>query len=88
MIYVRPLLSIDFDIHEEFVHHCSCFSVLETFMRHDVAPMAGRISNGEKNGLSQRASVSQCLSAPNPPMDGIIGVLQQVGTGGSMKLVA
>jgi hypothetical protein len=50
--------------------------------------MAGRISNGEKNGLSQRASVSQRLSAPNPPMDWIIGVLQQVGTGGSMKLVA
>ena len=88
MIDVRALLPIDLDVDEERVHDRRSVKVLEALMRHDMAPMAGRIADGEQNGLVQRARFLQGLGAPHPPMHGIIGVLQQIGACGPTQLIA
>ena len=47
LVDVRTLLAIDFDIDEKLIHDRGGGVVLETFMCHDVAPMAGRIADRE-----------------------------------------
>ena len=41
LVEIWPLLPVDFDVHERVVHHCRGGRILEGFVRHDVAPMAG-----------------------------------------------
>src|SRR5579862_10038204 len=52
--------------------------VLERFAFHHVAPMARRISDGQKNRLVVLLGSGECLFAPRIPVHGIAGVLQQV----------
>ena len=49
MIDIGALLPIDLDVHEKLVHRGRRCFVLETFMRHHMAPMAGGISDREQN---------------------------------------
>src|SRR4051794_22332220 len=44
-IDVRALFAIDFDVHEIPIHDRGGFFVLERFVSHDVAPMAGRVTD-------------------------------------------
>jgi hypothetical protein len=46
LIDVGALLAIDLNVHEKFIHHGGSRPILETFVRHDVAPMAGCITDG------------------------------------------
>jgi hypothetical protein len=60
LVDVGPLLAIHLDIDEEPVHDVGNFGFLEAFMRHDVAPVAGRVADGqeyrpvERLGLGER----------------------------------
>ena len=76
LVEVGPFLAIDFDVDEVRVHRGGDFGVLEAFMLHHVAPVAGAVANGEKDRPVELAGLLQRLLAPGMPIDGIIGVLQ------------
>ena len=78
LIDIRPLLAIDFDVDEELVHDPRGRVVLETFMRHDVAPVAGRIADREQDRFVGLLGFGERLRSPRPPIDRIVLVLQQI----------
>jgi len=81
MIDVGPLLAIDLDVDEARVHYCGGVGILERFMRHHVAPVAGGVADGEKDRAVAGLRLGERLQAPRAPMHGIVGVLQQIGRG-------
>ena len=50
-IQVRALFAVDLDTDVMLVHETRRFRVFEGFVGHDVTPMAGRVSDAQKNGL-------------------------------------
>src|ERR1700683_5111415 len=50
-VQIRPLFAIDLDVDEPAVHQCGGRGVFEGFVRHDVAPVAGRITPRQENRL-------------------------------------
>src|SRR5262249_3963319 len=81
LINIGPLLAIDFDIDEQFVHHARRRLVLEALMRHHMTPMTGGITNREQNWFVAAFSLRQRFGSPRPPIDQVILVLQEIGTG-------
>ena len=53
--------------------------VLEALVGHHVAPMAGRIADGQEDRLLLGRGPRPSLGAPGIPVDRIVGVLQQIG---------
>ncbi len=45
LIDVRTFLTVDLNVHEKFVHYGRSGLIVEAFVRHDVAPMAGRVAD-------------------------------------------
>src|SRR5262249_11695994 len=72
-------LAIDLDVDEQLVHHRRRRLVLEALVRHDVAPVAGRIADRQQDRLGRRLGLRQRLRTPRSPMDGIVLVLQEIG---------
>ena len=79
LVDIRPLLAIDFDVDEEFVHHTRGGVVLEALMRHDVAPMTGRIADREQDRPFALLRLGERLGSPGPPIDRVVLVLQEIG---------
>ena len=44
LIDIRAFFAVDLDVHIETVHQSRYVGVLEAFVRHDVAPMAGGVT--------------------------------------------
>ena len=61
--------------------------MLEAFMRHDVAPMAGRIADREEDRFVSVARLGERRVAPGAPMHGIVAVLLQIGAGLASQLI-
>jgi len=78
VIDVRPLLAVDLDVDEQAVHLRRRRRVLEGFMRHHVAPVAGGVADREQDRTVERHRLGQRRRAPRPPVDGIGGVLQKI----------
>ena len=78
-VEVRALLAVDLDVDERRVHHRRGRLVLERLVRHDVAPVTGRIADREQDRLVLGPRLLERLGAPRMPVDGVAGVLQQVG---------
>ena len=78
LIDVRPLLAIDFDVDEQLVHHARGGVVLKALVRHDVAPVAGRIADREQDRLVAAFGFRQRFGPPGPPVDRVVLVLQQI----------
>ena len=76
---VRALLAVDLDVDEPLVHEARDRGILERLALHDVAPVAGRVADGEEDGLVLAASPSQRLLAPGVPVDRVVLVLEEVG---------
>jgi hypothetical protein len=55
--------------------------ILETFMGHDMAPMAGRIADRQQNRAVLAFGLQEGRLVPGPPMHRIILVLKQIGAG-------
>src|SRR6478672_2450562 len=53
-----------------------------------MAPMAGRIPDGEQNRAVQLASTRKRFLAPREPVDRILGVLEEIGAGLPSESVA
>ena len=81
LIDIRPLFAIDFDIDEQLVHHARGRFILEAFVRHDMAPMAGGVADREENGSIAALGLRQRFGSPWPPIDRVVLVLQQIRTG-------
>ena len=80
-IDIRPLLPVDLDVDEQIVHDLRGRLVLEALMRHDVAPVAGRIADGEQHRFACLLRILERLCPPGPPVDRVILVLKQIRAG-------
>ena len=78
-IDIRTFLPVDFNIHEPRVHEGRDFFVLERLALHHVAPMAGGITDREKNRLLLPACFGKGFLAPGIPINRVVGVLEKVG---------
>jgi hypothetical protein len=56
-------------------------------MGHDMTPMAGRVTDGQEDWLVFVPCFLQSLLSPGIPVNGIIGVLEQIGAGLVLKFV-
>ena len=52
VIEIRPLLPVDLDVNEMFVHYLGYFIVFKGLVRHHVAPVARTVADAKKNWLS------------------------------------
>ena len=77
-VHVRPLLAIDLDVDEALVHERRRVRILEGLVRHHVAPVAGRIADREEDRLVLLPRARERLLAPRVPVDGVVGVLQEI----------
>ena len=80
-VHVGPLLAIDLDCHVMPIQVGGDLHVLERFARHDVAPMAGRITDGQQDGFVFARGAGERLVPPGVPVDRIVGVLAQIRAG-------
>ena len=76
---VRPFLAVDLDRDEVRVELRGGRGVLERLVRHDVAPVAGRVADREQHRHVAAGRLLERRVRPLPPVDGVVGVLQQVG---------
>ena len=81
LIQIGALLAVHLDVDVQLVHDARGVRVLERFMSHDVAPMTGRVADGEQYGFLLTPRFFQCLWAPGMPVHRVVSVLQQIGTG-------
>jgi len=75
---VGPFFTVDLDRHEVPVEHVGDLPALEALVLHDVAPVARRVSDREKDRLVLAAGEVKRLVAPWMPINGIVFVLEQV----------
>src|SRR5262249_52555694 len=80
LVNIGPLLAVDFDVDEQFVHDAGDLFVFEAFVRHDMAPVAGCVAYREQNRLVALLGLSERVRTPGPPVDRIGLVLQQIRT--------
>ena len=80
MVKVRSLLPVYLNIHKMMVHDGSCLRIFKTFPFHDMAPVAGGISDTYQHGLVFLSGFLDSFISPGIPVDRVVGVLEQVGT--------
>src|SRR5262245_19897359 len=81
LVDVWTLLAIDLDVDEVLVHHAGDLGILERLVLHHVAPVARRVADREEHGLVLGPGLRECLVAPGIPVDGVVGMLEQIGAG-------
>ena len=77
-IHIGTLLPVNFDWNKGAVEHCRYFLRFEGFMRHDMAPVAGGITDAQKNGLVLPFGFFQRGSPPRTPVHRIFRMLKQI----------
>src|SRR6266849_5140019 len=80
LVDVGPLLAINFDVDEQLVHDGGDLFVFEAFVCHDMAPVAGCVTNREQDRLVALLGLAERVRTPGPPVDRIGLVLQQIWT--------
>ena len=80
VVYFRPLLPVELDVHEARVHESRHPRVLEGFAGHDMAPVARGVADGEEDRLVFCVRPAEGLLAPGIPVDRVVGMLEKVGT--------
>ena len=87
LVEVGAFLAVDLDGDKIAVEGGGDFCVLERFVLHHVAPVAGRVADAEKDQLVFGARLGQRSFAPRIPIDRVFGMLQQIGAGFCRKAV-
>jgi hypothetical protein len=87
LVDVGPLLAVDFDVDEQVVHHGRGAGVLKALVRHDVAPVAGRVTDRQQDRLAGPLRLAERVRSPGPPGYGIVLVLQKIRAGLLRKAV-
>ena len=75
---VGAFLAVHLDADEMFIQKFGHGFVLKRFAFHDVAPMAGRVTDAEKNGFVFRARLFEGFIAPGKPIDRVMLMLEEV----------
>ncbi len=78
-VEVGTLLAVHLHVHEQLVHEGGRGLVLERLVGHDVAPVAGRITDREQDRLALGACLLESLGSPRIPVHRVAGVLEEVG---------
>ncbi len=81
LVDLRPLLAVDLDRHEVLVEHLGGGRIGKALRRHDVTPMAGGVADREVHRHVAALRVLERLWYPRPPVDGIVGMLTEIGAG-------
>ncbi len=76
---VGALLPIHLHVDEEAVQQLGGGRVLEGLVGHDVAPVTGRVADGDQEGPVLVAGLGEGLLAPRIPVDRVLGVLAEIG---------
>jgi hypothetical protein len=79
LVDVRPLFPVNFYADECLIHQSGDSLVLKGLLGHDMAPVAGGVAHGEKDGLVFPFRCSEGFFAPGVPVHGVKGVLEEVG---------
>ena len=87
-VNVGALLLIHFDGHEVWVQNTGNFRVLKALMGHHMAPVAGAVTDAQKDGLVLRPGFGKGLLAPGIPVHRVFGVLEQVRAGLMFQMIA
>ena len=86
-VNVGAFFAVNLDIDEVGVHESGGLRIFEAFMRHDMAPMAGGITDREQHRAAGIARLGEGALAPGHPVNRIIAVLQKIGAGLIAELV-
>ena len=86
-IQVRTLLAINLDVHEQFVHERRGCLILEGLVRHDVAPVARRVTDAQQDRLPFPLRELERVRPPLVPVDRVVGMLLEVRTRGIAEAV-
>ena len=78
---VRALLAVDLHADELLVHQRGRARILEGLALHHVAPVAGGVADRDEQRLVLCARARERDRPPGQPVDGVLGVLAQVGRG-------
>ena len=70
---------VDLDRHKVLVEVGGNFRVVEGLPCHHVAPMAGRIANGEEHRDIPGSGLGECFLGVRPPIHGLVRMLSQIG---------
>ena len=87
LVDIRPLFPVDLDAHKVRVHQFGDVGILKGFMRHDMAPMAGGVADGDEERLVLSLGFGERLITPRVPINRVIGMLAQVEAGLGGKAV-
>ena len=77
-VEVRALLAVDLDVDEVLVLDARGLLVLERLVLHHVAPVARGVADREEDRPVLLARAGERLLAPRVPVDGVVGVLEEV----------
>ena len=81
LVYIRAFFAVYLDVYEMGVHDRGDIGVGEHLAFHDVAPVAGRVSDGQEDGFPLPAGAFDRLRAPGIPIHRIPGVGAQIQAG-------
>ena len=81
LVYIRPFFPVYLDVYEMGVHDRGDVGVGEHLALHDVAPVAGRVTDGQEDGFPLPAGAFDRLRVPGMPVHRIPGVGAQIETG-------
>ncbi len=84
---VGALFAVNLDIDEVGVHESGGLRILETLMRHDMAPMAGGVTNRQQDRAFGVACLGEGRFPPWHPVNRIVAVLQEIGACFGTELV-
>ena len=78
---IGAFLAVDLHVDIKLVHLRCDGIFLEAFMRHDVAPVTGRVADREQDGLVLRLRRLDRFGSPAVPVHRIFGMLEEIRTG-------
>ena len=81
LVEVGPLLAIDLDRDEVVVEIARRRLVLERLALHHVAPVTGRVADGQEDRPVQQLGRGERVGTPRIPVDGVVRMLEEVRAG-------
>ena len=86
-VEVGAFFAVNLDVDESAVHQGSGFGVFEGFVGHDMTPVAGGITDAEKDGLIFTPGFFKRFVSPRIPVNRVGGMLEQIRRSGCGKMV-
>ena len=77
-VEVGALLAIDLDVDERVVHGARDVGIVERLVRHHEAPVTRGVADREQDRLVLLTCTRERLFSPRVPVDGVVGVLQEI----------